>query len=77
MKRDGKYEGKNPLAKLHPGEPYFFLRAQDQDAPEAVLTYAETQERNGNHQAAQECRDFADRMTDWQTENPDLVKPAD
>ena len=42
----GKYTGKNPLEKLHDGEPYFFLRAQDRLAPDAVrlpppLTLAE------------------------------------
>lgn len=35
-----KYEGVNPFEKLHPGEPWFFLRAQDQLSVAAVRQYA-------------------------------------
>jgi hypothetical protein len=35
-----KYADINPLTKLHPGEPYFFVRAQDRLSVEAVKHYA-------------------------------------
>ena len=35
-----KYQGKNPLEKLRPNEPYFFLRAQDKLSTDAVMGYA-------------------------------------
>lgn len=35
-----KYQGVNPLSKLHSGEPYFFIRAQDRLSVEAVKHYA-------------------------------------
>lgn len=41
-----KYQNVNPLAKLRPHEPYFFLRAQDQLSPEAVSAYADLTRRS-------------------------------
>ncbi len=35
-----KYTGINPLDRLHPGEPYFFIRAQDRFSVEAIYDYA-------------------------------------
>lgn len=35
-----KYVGVNPLTKLHPDEPWFFVRAQDRLSVEAVKHYA-------------------------------------
>ncbi len=35
-----KYAGINPLDRLHPGEPYFFIRAQDRFSVEAIYDYA-------------------------------------
>ena len=35
-----KYQDINPLTKLHPGEPWFFIRAQDKFSVEAVYDYA-------------------------------------
>ena len=35
-----KYSDVNPFSKLHPGEPWFFLRAQDQLSVAAVKQYA-------------------------------------
>lgn len=34
-----KYQGINPLDKLHPDEPWFFIRAQDRLSVEAVKRY--------------------------------------
>jgi len=73
----GKYEGKNPLEKLHAGEPYFFLRSQDRCAPLAVSQYAATLRSCGDDKGAQECHAFAQRMREWQDKNPELVKMPD
>jgi len=72
-----KYENTNPLSKLHDGEPYFFLRAQDKIAPKAVRKYAKLLWMNGDQTGHDECRAFAERMEVWQKENPDKVKMPD
>lgn len=71
-----KYEYINPLTKLHEGEPFFFLRAQDLLSTHAVRQYAEAVAVT-DPVGAQECREFADRMEKWQDENPTLVKLPD
>ena len=38
--RTSEYKSTNPIKKLHPGEPWFFLRAQDKLSVEAVKHYA-------------------------------------
>lgn len=43
-----KYQGKNPLEKLHPGEPYFFIRAQDSLSSESVQHYASLLKRESD-----------------------------
>ena len=73
----GKYAGKNPLEKLHGGEPYFFLRAQDKCAPAAVTHYANHLRTNGDVSGAEECHAFAKRMREWQAAHPELVKMPD
>jgi hypothetical protein len=73
----GKYDGVNPLEKLHEGEPYFFLRAQDKHAPLTVLKYADLVRRGGDLEGSKECLDMADRMQAWQQANHDLVKKPD
>jgi hypothetical protein len=70
----GKYENTNPLEKLHAGEPYFFLRAQDMHSTYAVRQYAEAVGVLDPKGKA-ECLAFADRMEKWQDENAD--KAAD
>lgn len=72
----GKYEGINPIEKLHEGEPYFFLRAQDIHSTFAVRQYAEAVGVL-NPKAKEECIAFANRMEKWQDENPDKVKQPD
>ena len=72
-----KYENTNPLEKLHPGEPYFFLRAQDALAPKAVAEYAEILKDNGDEEGFRECLAFAAGMAAWQDANPDKVKMPD
>lgn len=73
---NGKYENTNPLEKLHDGEPYFFLRAQDIHAPYAVRQYAEAVGVLDPKGKA-ECLAFADRMEKWQDANRDKVKQPD
>lgn len=82
----GKYEHIDPRSKLHEGEPYFFLRAQDVLAPAAVEAYAgmlEAAAKIGGtagadlHRQAEDVRLFADRMRKWQTANWALTKLPD
>lgn len=86
-----KYEGSNPLAKLHLDEPYFFIRAQDALAVKAVLAYANLLgAASVNHaekidfQTAKrlihqelEVKSIAQAIEDWQALNPQLVKLPD
>lgn len=72
-----KYENTNPLEKLHPGEPYFFIRSTDAHAYGAVRDYAARIQHAGDNKGALECMAFADRIKAWQTDNPHLVKEPD
>lgn len=84
---DGKYGDNDPRLKLHPEEPYFFLRAQDALAPAAVEAYAGLLEvaaranRAGQaamlHESSQRVMEFAQRMRGWQATHADLVKLPD
>lgn len=73
---DGKYgEITTSKKQLHPGEPVFLLRAQDPLAPEAIRFYADICKQVGCHPAHVEAaRRHAQRIKDWQTANPELVK---
>lgn len=62
---------------LHPGEPFFFLRAQDLTAVPAVLNYAHRVEQEGKRELAESARDVAARMVAWQSANKDKVKLPD
>ena len=73
----GKYAGKNPLEKLHGGEPYFLLRAQDKCAPAAVTHYAYHLRLNRDEDGFRECHAFARQMREWQNAHPELVKMPD
>lgn len=72
----GKYNGVNPLHKLHDGEPYFFLRAQDVHSPYAVRHYAQAVGVL-DVKARDECLAFADHIEQWQEANHDKVKLPD
>ena len=73
----GKYADTNPLQKLHPGEPYFLIRAQDKFSPAAITHYATLLAASGDHQGATECRSIAKAVRSWQQTNPDKVKHPD
>lgn len=66
-----KYAGINPLEKLHPGEPFFLIRAQDVYSPAAVQAYATI---SGQHHL---IHPVVQEFLDWQKANPDKVKQPD
>ena len=86
-----KYADVNPLTKLNPGEPYFFIRAQDKLSVDAVIEYSHLLRRESNRailrndyslsdsldKQAREVLTFAEKFVDWQTNNSDLVKYPD
>ena len=86
-----KYQGVNPLEKLHPYEPYFFIRAQDKLASEAVQAYADLLKRESERALAAGNQELSDRLLrsslgvlkvvntimDWQDRHPSLVKTPD
>lgn len=74
----GKYGLSDPLAKLHPNEPYFFIRAQDSTATETIEFYAdELEERGLKTHAAQLREEVVKAFEDWQIKNADKVKLPD
>lgn len=90
-KSDFKYHEKNPLEKLHEGEPFFFLRAQDRLAPDAVRAYADLLKRESDKASAEGDQVRADGLLkqslgvlraarafmEWQVDNPSMVKLPD
>lgn len=58
-------------AKLHPGEPWFVVRAQDTFAPSAVQAYASISQRH------HELHPVIEEFVAWQKANPDKVKIPD
>lgn len=86
-----KYADINPLSKLNPGEPWFFIRAQDKLSPAAVAGYSHLLKKEANkalirkefdladslYEQSDEVLKFAEKFIDWQQENPDLVKFPD
>lgn len=91
MAKTPKYAGINPLERLHPGEPYFFIRAQDRLSVAAVIEYSHllrhesvnSSLRGDNElsdslsKQADEVLEFAQTFADWQRNNSDLVKYPD
>lgn len=88
-----KYEGKNPFDKLRPGEPYFFIRAQDKFSLDALIGYRDALRTEADSVATQNDQEFdayKEKMKqaisisiiikafmDWQEDNPALVKVPD
>ncbi len=86
-----KYQGINPLERLHPNEPWFFIRAQDRLSTAAVIEYSHLLRHEsvnaslrGDHdlsdslsKQADEVLEFARMFKDWQRNNSDLVKYPD
>lgn len=72
-----KYQNQNPFDKLHPDEPWFFIRAQDKHAPEAIKFYADLLWNDGDRDGAFEVLHLLKCLEEWQSENPDKVKSPD
>ena len=72
-----KYSKTNPIEKLHPGEPFFFIRAADIHSFPAILFYASQLEASGDESGANEVRGIAKAAKQWQAENFDKVKAPD
>lgn len=72
-----KYQGINPLAKLLPDEPFFFIRGRDIHAISAVRSYASMRNADRDIAGSRDCYAIAAAMKDWQAANPDKVKRPD
>ena len=86
-----KYAGINPLERLHPNEPWFFIRAQDRLSVAAVIEYShllrhesvnsslrgDNELSDSLNKQADEVLAYAQDFKDWQEENSDLVKYPD
>ena len=86
-----KYANKNPFEKLHPDEPWFFIRAQDALSPESIQHYAALLKRESDkaYTAEQDEKGaellkqslgvmrVAHSFIDWQADHPELTKLPD
>ena len=86
-----KYKGINPLERLHEGEPYFFIRAQDRLSPSAVVAYSELLQGEAEKaylkndirlweslsDQASQVAGFAREFLEWQKDHPEFVKLPD
>lgn len=89
--RTHKYEGINPLQRLHEGEPFFFIMARDKLSVAAVIEYSHLLRHESVNSSlrgdydlsdslnkqADEVLEFAQKFKDWQENNSDLVKYPD
>jgi len=89
--RTPEYQDLNPIKQLHPGEPFFFIRAQDKLSVDAVIAYGRILQREANKAALAEDKDlhatlseqsaevmmYAHKFMDWQEENSEKVKFPD
>lgn len=69
--------GEQEQELLHPGEPYFLLRAQDRLAPPCILSYEAMLMAHDLEAMAADVRRKFVLFTDWQQANPGLVKDPD
>jgi hypothetical protein len=86
-----KYDGVNPFDKLHPDEPWFFIRAQDDLSTYAMEEYRHRLQRTAIEESELGNEDIAVRLLrqateinqilnsfyDWQKANKDKVKLPD
>jgi hypothetical protein len=91
MSKTPKYQDENPLERLHPNEPFFFVRAQDLLSFDTVAEYAHLLTkaagqamRDGKQDLAQSLGEQAAQVSiyaleflDWQKSNPDKVHYPD
>lgn len=72
-----KYLNENPFEKLHAGEPWFFLRAQDKLSIQALQEYKHLLYVEGLDEASDSIWDLMQEFAKWQKKNPDKVKLPD
>jgi len=91
MAGENKYDGINPLERLHIEEPWFFVRGQDRLSPDIVTEYSYLLRREANrasvreeydlsdslNKQADEVLEYAEKFKEWQRNNNDLVKFSD
>jgi hypothetical protein len=91
MMAKARYEKVTQFMNLHPGEPWFYLRAQDKLSVEIVMEYSRLLEGEswkargrGDEALARSLSDqstqvaqAAHKFLDWQEDNPDKVKLPD
>lgn len=89
--RTPEYQNLNPIKQLHPGEPFFFIRAQDKLSVDAVINYSHLLSREANRallagdkelhdtlaEQSAEVVLYAHKFMDWQDANPDKIKFPD
>jgi len=59
----------DPENKIEKDEPVFLLRAKDKLAPDTLRFWANTLSISGNNKLADEIRNHAKNMEDWQEKN--------
>jgi hypothetical protein len=88
---DTKVRRTKPVGKIHQGEPFFFIRAQDKLSVAAVIEYSHLLRHESVNSSlrgdkdlsdsldkqADEVLAYAQRFKAWQQENPDKVKYPD
>lgn len=72
-----KYDGGNPLAKLHPGEPFVFVFAQQIDAPQLVRAAGVSYGEAGMLEEAKAFGSIADLMDVWRRSHPHRKQETD
>lgn len=72
-----KYEGINPIEKLHEGEPFFFIRGQDLFALQAIKAYETLINASGDKLMAMQVAALGENVRVWQSKNQHLVKHPD
>ena len=63
--------------KLHPGEPFFLVRAQDIHSPAIIGVYSSMLNANGDKLGSLQVDALRESVTVWQRENKALVKHPD
>ena len=72
-----KYQGINPFDKLHDGEPWFFLRAQDKHSLPMLRVYASLLSNDGDKHGCKSIFNLIEEFEEWQKLHPDKIKTPD
>jgi len=68
---------KGIMDRLHSGEPYFILRAQDKLSVGMLRVYASLVGFDRNHKLKAEVNAIAEEFEEWQRNNKNVVKAPD